>query len=102
MRPDVYMTFSLMNETFDFDLYDDTLDIDLDIEEVHIDIELNDAIVVRPESHPYEGAYKVTPAISSQTLPTQYKYLRDDITVLEIPYYEVSNPKGTTVIIGGV
>ena len=93
MIPDVYMTFSLMNETFDFDL---------DIEEVHIDIELNDAIVVRPESHPYEGAYEVTPAISSQTLPTQYKYLRDDITVLEIPYYEVSNPEGTTVIIGGV
>ena len=47
----------------------------------------------------YEGSYIVTPQAYSQTLDTDGKYMQDDVTVLEIPYAEVSNEYGTTVSI---
>ena len=51
---------------------------------------------------PYEGSYKITPAIESQTLPTADRHMQADLTVLEIPYYEVGNTQnGKTIIIGG-
>ena len=51
----------------------------------------------------YEGAYIVTPLPFAETvLPTTGKRMADDVTVLEIPYYETSNPYGGyTVNIGG-
>lgn len=67
-----------------------------------VDMELMQAVVVKPDGgNPYEGAYEVEPMVVAQTLPTQYKYMEKDVTVLEIPYHEVSNTNGTTVIIGG-
>ena len=50
----------------------------------------------------YAGSYEVTPKIKRQTLATEDKVMAKDLTVKEIPYYEVSNTHGgTTVIIGG-
>lgn len=50
----------------------------------------------------YTGEYVVTPkAFEEQTLLTEHKLMADNVTVLEIPYYETSNEKGTTVYIGG-
>lgn len=50
----------------------------------------------------YDGAYDVIPmAWEGQTLPTAMKLLRENVTVQEIPYYEVSNQSGgVTVNIG--
>ena len=49
----------------------------------------------------YTGAIIVTPHAYEQTLDTSEKTVMDDITVLEIPYTEVSNPSGGyTVSIG--
>ena len=43
----------------------------------------------------YEGEYTVTPkAFIEQTLETKNKSMASDVTVLEIPYSEVSNPEG--------
>ena len=50
----------------------------------------------------YEGAYEITPRVIEQTFETENKYMEKDLTVLAIPYCEVSNQSGTTVIIGGV
>jgi len=51
---------------------------------------------------PYTGAYKVTPKIySPETLPTKGKTMRDDVTVLKIPQYEVSNEAGGNTLIMG-
>lgn len=50
----------------------------------------------------YEGEYVVTPKIIEQVLKTKDKSMSDDVTVKEIPYHEVSNPKGLTVTIGGI
>ena len=41
-----------------------------------------------------------TPA--RQELTTKFRYMDDNVTVLEIPYHKVSNADGTTVIIGGM
>lgn len=49
----------------------------------------------------FDGAYIVTPKVSSQTLQTKSKSMDDDIQVQAIPYAEVSNPSGgKTVTIG--
>lgn len=48
----------------------------------------------------YEGEYEVTPKVYAQMLDTDDKYMREDVTVKAIPYFETSNEKGTTVYIG--
>lgn len=42
----------------------------------------------------YEGDYSVTPTVSSQTLQTAQKLMREDLTIKEIPYFVVSNASG--------
>ena len=50
----------------------------------------------------YDGSYEITPlAYEAQTLDTENKTMTADLTVLEIPIYEVSNEYGTTINIGG-
>ena len=48
----------------------------------------------------YTGSYDVIPKIDAQQLETVGKVMKDNVTVWGIPYAEVSNPDGTTVIIG--
>ncbi len=48
----------------------------------------------------YDGEYEFVPKTVPQTAETKNKTLKDNITVLSIPYFEVSNTDGTTVIIG--
>lgn len=49
----------------------------------------------------YQGSYSITPAVEAQTLETKNRRMDEDLTILEIPYFETSNQSGTTVIIGG-
>lgn len=49
----------------------------------------------------YEGKYTVTPKTISQTLHTANLVMDDNVTVLEIPYFETANETGDTVYIGG-
>lgn len=42
----------------------------------------------------YEGDYEVTPKVSEQTLPTAKKLMSEDLTIKEIPYFEVGNNSG--------
>lgn len=48
----------------------------------------------------YDGDYEVTPKVYLQTLDTDDKYMREDVQVKAIPYFETSNESGTTVYIG--
>ena len=50
----------------------------------------------------YEGNYELTPKVTSQTLLTGQRVMKDNLNVLSIPYYETSNLKGKTIIIGEV
>lgn len=62
-------------------------------------------VTVKPEVVPmdeYDGEYLVTPSNIPQTLETAEKYLRQNVEVTEVPYYEVTNNAGgITAIIGG-
>lgn len=49
----------------------------------------------------YTGPYEVTPKVESQSLGTADKRMAHDVTIEPIPYYEVSNQNGKTIIIGG-
>lgn len=42
----------------------------------------------------YTGEYEIVPSRKEQTLDTQNKLLKENITVVEIPYSEVSNLGG--------
>ena len=48
----------------------------------------------------YDGDYEVLPAVDAKKLETKHKFMQDNVTVLAIPYYEVSNDQnGFTAII---
>ena len=49
----------------------------------------------------YTGNYDVTPMVNPQRLATKDKFLKDDVKVQSIPYYDVGNTSGgSTVYIG--
>ena len=49
----------------------------------------------------YNESYIVTPKTYPQSLSTKNKLMKNDVSILEIPYYETSNLSGKTVYIGG-
>lgn len=55
--------------------------------------------VIHWDGIPYEGEYIVTPRTTQQSLETKHKTMRDDVTVLEIPYYQTSNEAGGYTVI---
>ena len=78
-------------------------ELTFELDDAGLDIELGDAIIVQPDQTlRYEGEYTVVPTPARQELATKFRYMDDNVTVLEIPYHKVSNADGTTVIIGGM
>lgn len=61
----------------------------------------SDGAIVPSEAEIYSGAYNVTPqATASQTLFTANKFMKNNLTVEEIPYAETDNDsQGVTVSI---
>lgn len=61
--------------------------------------EIHEVVVIPDET--YEGDYRVTPKVDSQTLNTKEKFMYDDLIVNGIPIFNVSNTGGgDTVYIG--
>lgn len=56
-------------------------------------------VTVLPET--YDGSYDVTPLITSQVLPTNKKYMIDDVRIDMIPTREVLNASGGVTFIVG-
>lgn len=59
----------------------------------------NPKVIVTGDSNIYEGALRVVPSTEDQVLATANKLVLADITVEEVPYFEVSNEYGTTITI---
>ena len=73
----------------------------LNVNSPKIGMKIGQAVIVSVGGEPYEGEYEVTPKISSQTLATAKKLMKDDMTIKAIPYFDVSNPAGgQTIYIG--
>ena len=77
--------------------------IRFNIQDSPIRMRISESITVGEQVETYDGEYIVTPKVDeTQTLQTQNKKMVQDVTVLEIPYAEVSNAAGgETVTIGG-
>ena len=65
------------------------------------DISVGKVIVEHPEYPNYKGDYEVVPGPDAQSLETANKTMKDDVRIKAIPYYDVSNPYGRTIYIGG-
>lgn len=81
--------------------------IELDLQKPILPIEIEIEEVMEGqggggEYDEYKGEYKVIPKTEKQTLETKNKVMKNNVTVAEIPFFEVSNETGTTVIIGGI
>lgn len=49
----------------------------------------------------YDGTYEITPKVDGQTINTKQKYMKNDVSIKEIPYFETGNEAGgETVYIG--
>lgn len=56
--------------------------------------------VIAAQADTYDGPYEVTPLAHQEVkLETRDRLMADDVTVREVPIYEVSNESGTTVYI---
>ena len=54
---------------------------------------------VTAQIQPYTGSYEITPKVAEQKLATKSKYMKDDVTVNGVPYFQTSNEYGDTVYI---
>ena len=69
--------------------------ITLKIEELYEDATIQvEGVIEGGSSPPYEGDYEITPKVSQQEFETKNKRMKEDLTVLAIPYSQVSNPQG--------
>ena len=60
-----------------------------------LNLKIGSASVVTIQGEEYTGETTVTPkAFQEQVLPTRNKVVRSDITVKEVPYFEVDAPVG--------
>lgn len=58
-------------------------------------------VSVVPATEVYSGSYTVTPSVEAQLLPTAEKFMKYDMTVKAIPFFNVGNTAGgSTVYIG--
>ena len=62
-------------------------------------VTFEEVIEVHHGEDPYLGPYVVIPKRRDQILETKNKTMKDDVTVKEVPWIEVSNTDGTTYII---
>lgn len=67
-----------------------------------VEINLDDTNKIPQNTYEsYTGDYEVIPQKESQVLKTKDKLMSDDVTIKEIPFFEVSNlAGGTTCYIG--
>ena len=81
------------------------VEYEMDVGDIDEEIDFNLGISYHAETvdaEVYDGIYSVNPSFNGQTLPTERKFLNDDITVEPIMVSRVSNLEGgTTVYIGG-
>lgn len=87
--------------SFDLGLGVQEFDVELFCDAACLSADLDVGISVKKSAPEYQGAYSITPSASEQTFMTKGKIMKENMTVQEIPYVEVSNASnGVTVTIG--
>lgn len=62
-----------------------------------MDAEMPGSIVFSIQDQ-YDGPYEIVPKTEPQILSTREKTMMDDVTVREVPYFEVSNQFGGNTV----
>lgn len=83
----IAVDFVSSNEALTAEFYESKQDINAGFVELHI-------VEIDKEAETYNGSYTVTPKAYEQSLKTTGYRMADDVTVKEIPYFEVSNNAG--------
>lgn len=65
--------------------------------EVGMRVTFGSVVQVVRDYDPYSGPYEITPSTIEQIMETKGKDMVENVTVREIPYYEISNEHGSTV-----
>ncbi len=83
-----------------FEETEQCFDCEMSESDTTFDVSFDESVVIEQYTNadPYDGDYEVTPRIAAQTLPTAGKLMAQDVTVREIPRYDVSNTSGGTTI----
>lgn len=78
-----------------------TIDVDFETEDA-FGADFSEVIEVPASDIPvYDGAYDVKPLVTEQELATSGKLMQDNVRILSIPFFSVSNTSGgNTVYIG--
>lgn len=80
-----------------------TFEVSFNQTDMRLNVEFSEYQTVQNLPETYTGDYAITPTVTAQVIPTKNRYLTDDMTVKEIPYYETSNTTGgNTVYIANV
>lgn len=87
---------------FDVVINTDDIEIDFELEEGNIVADFGTLTerIIHGEENIYQGEYEVTPKVTEQSLATKQKFMEKDVTIHQIPTFEVSNENGTTFYIG--
>lgn len=83
----IAVDFVSNNEALTAEFRESKQDINAGFVELHI-------VEIDKEAETYNGTYIVTPKAYEQSLKTTGYRMADDVTVKEIPYFEVSNNAG--------
>lgn len=87
-----------MPNEFEFEFAEQDQTFEFEFEEPTINFTLEQAIEITHNEY-YQGEYVVTPKMFEGTvLLTKDKTMVDDVTVLEVPFYEVTNETGGTTV----
>lgn len=97
------MTMECIEQGFALQFRDTAEHIFMSMEGSRVGLDLEfQALQTVPISDVYAGPYTATPSAREQVLPTAKLIMSDDLTIKEIPFFEVSNTAGgSTVYIGG-
>lgn len=88
---------------FELTLEKNIIDIDIEFEpDDAFGVDFGEVIEAPTSDIPvYDGEYSVKPKVDEQALETAGKMMRDDVRILSIPFFSVSNSTGgSTVYIG--
>lgn len=94
-----------MASSIDFIIEQNDYNLAFDVKNNSVDFNVDFGVVTyrdggSSEYDWYTGDYSVIPKVTSQSLATAKKLMSRNVEIKSIPFYEVSNTKGTTVYIG--
>lgn len=85
---------------FDTEFSSNVVTFDLEFNTSSLQFTSDMGVVYISDATPYEGPYEVTPKATAVELETKGKEMLENLTVKEIPTWQVSNEYGKTFIIG--